>query len=54
MTGREAGIMIRIGEGSIIGAGAVVTKSVPAYSICKGVPAKVTGSRKTESESEQK
>ena len=36
---------VRIGRGSIIGAGAVVTKSIPPFSIALGVPAKVTGSR---------
>lgn len=30
-----------IGEGAIVGAGAVVTKNVPPYSIVTGVPAKV-------------
>jgi acetyltransferase-like isoleucine patch superfamily enzyme len=34
-----------IGEGSIIGAGAVVTKDVEPYSIVAGVPAKKIGSR---------
>lgn len=32
---------VTIGEYSIIGAGAVVTKSIPAYSMALGVPAKV-------------
>lgn len=36
---------VRIGEGSIIAAGAVVTKSIPPYSIAMGVPARVTASR---------
>ncbi len=32
---------VTIGEGSIIGAGSVVSKSIPAWSIAAGVPAKV-------------
>jgi acetyltransferase-like isoleucine patch superfamily enzyme len=36
---------VRIGRGSIIGAGAVVTKDIPPYSIAVGVPAKVIGQR---------
>ena len=32
---------ITIGKGSIVGAGAVVTKNVPPYSVVVGVPAKV-------------
>lgn len=35
-----------IGEGSIIGAGSVVTKSVPPYSIAVGNPCKVIKTRK--------
>jgi carbonic anhydrase/acetyltransferase-like protein (isoleucine patch superfamily) len=31
---------VRVGRGSIIGAGCVVTKDVPAYSLMVGVPAK--------------
>lgn len=36
---------VTIGKGSIVVAGAVVTKSVPPYSIVGGVPAKVIKSR---------
>lgn len=39
---------IRIGKGSIIGAGAVVTKDVPPYSVAVGVPARVIKRRKQE------
>ncbi len=34
---------IAIGEGALVGAGAVVTKDVPAFAIVAGVPAKVIG-----------
>ena len=36
---------VTIGKGSIIGAGAIVTKSVPPYSVACGNPAKVVKSR---------
>lgn len=36
---------VNIGESSIIAAGAVVTKSMPAFSIIGGIPARVIGSR---------
>ena len=46
--GANAVIMpgITIGTGSIIGAGAVVTKDVPPYSVMGGVPAKLIKKRK--------
>ena len=37
---------IEIGRGCIVGAGALVTKNLPDYSIAVGVPAKVTQTRK--------
>ncbi len=37
---------VTIGDGCIIGAGAVVTKDIPAGSIAAGVPARVIGERK--------
>ena len=36
---------VTIGKGSVIGAGAVVTKDIPPYSIAVGVPAKVIKKR---------
>ena len=36
---------VTIGRGSVIGAGAVVTKDIPPYSVAVGVPAKVVGRR---------
>ncbi|GAB4376974.1 MAG: hypothetical protein Kow00121_25190 [Elainellaceae cyanobacterium] len=37
---------VTIGKGSIVGAGAVVTKSIPPYSVAVGVPARVISSRR--------
>ncbi len=36
---------VTIGDGAVVGAGAVVTKPIPDYSIAVGVPAKVIGKR---------
>ncbi len=36
---------VTIGDGCVIGAGAVVTKDLPAYSIAVGVPAKIVRTR---------
>lgn len=41
---------VTIGRGSVIGAGAVVTKDLPPYSIAVGVPARAIGSRQLETE----
>ncbi len=37
---------VSIGDGCVIGAGSVVTKDIPAYSIAVGVPARVIRKRK--------
>lgn len=44
---------IRIGKGSIVAAGSVVTRSIPPYSIAAGVPARVIGERFTGPDSEE-
>jgi acetyltransferase-like isoleucine patch superfamily enzyme len=36
---------VTIGQGSVVGAGSVVTRSLPPYSIARGVPAQVVGVR---------
>lgn len=37
---------VEIGEGAVVGAGAIVTKSVPPFAIAVGSPAKVVSSRR--------
>lgn len=36
---------VRIGKGCIVGAGSVVTRDLPPYTVCAGVPARVLRSR---------
>jgi acetyltransferase-like isoleucine patch superfamily enzyme len=43
---------VTIGAGCVIGANAVVTKDIPPYSIAVGVPARVTGSRRVNTDSD--
>jgi maltose O-acetyltransferase len=43
---------VRIGQGAIVGAGAVVTRDIPEYAIAAGNPAKVVRFRKAPQEAE--
>lgn len=45
--GRRVMIMpgVTIGKGTVVAAGAIVTKDLPEYAICAGIPAKVVGNR---------
>jgi acetyltransferase-like isoleucine patch superfamily enzyme len=44
--GEQSVIMANIGEKSIIGAGSIVVKDIPAYSVAVGNPAKVVKNRR--------
>jgi NDP-sugar pyrophosphorylase family protein len=39
---------VTVGDGAVIGAGAIVTKNVPPYAVVVGVPAKVVKARFTD------
>jgi acetyltransferase-like isoleucine patch superfamily enzyme len=41
---------VTIGKGCVIGAGAVVTKDIPPYSVAVGVPARVISQRQKQPE----
>lgn len=41
---------VTVGQGSVVGAGSVVTHSLPPYSIARGVPARVVGVRGQETD----
>jgi len=45
---------VKIGRGSIIAAGSVVTKDIPPYQICGGIPARKIGDRFPTSEEKHK
>ena len=44
---------ITIGENAMVGAGAVVTKGVPDYTVVAGVPARIIGNTRENSKKDQ-
>jgi acetyltransferase-like isoleucine patch superfamily enzyme len=50
--GENAIIMdgVKVGTGAIVAAGAIVTKDIPPYTICGGIPAKIIRNRFSEDE----
>ena len=48
LIGAGANLLGEIGEHSIIGAGSVVTKSVPSYKVVMGIPGKIVKDLLTE------
>ena len=45
---------VTIGRGSVLGAGAVITREVPEYCIVAGNPAKIVGRRNGQNQSSQR
>lgn len=43
--GNRAVVMADVGKGSVVGAGSVVTKAIPEFSLAVGAPARVVGTR---------